>query len=82
MSKRRGDITSLTHAQHRLYLFLVALLPDVREKGSHHITHVLYDHLVGTNVFHGEEAPVVNRRLACGKNNNGTGSSKANKFFL
>ncbi len=39
MSERRGDITSLTHAQHPLYLFLVARLPDVRETGWHYLTH-------------------------------------------
>jgi hypothetical protein len=38
MSERRGNITSLTHAQHRLYLFLVALLPDVREKRRFFLT--------------------------------------------
>ena len=34
MSEKRGDITSRMHAQHRLYLFLVLLLPDVREGGD------------------------------------------------
>ena len=46
------------------HLFLVSRLPGVREDGSDHVPNVLYHHLVGPDVLHREQTPVVDGALA------------------
>ena len=67
-----GQITTLSGIQNSMFsvdpeqvggantLFFIALFTDIRKDRSDHLTHILNDHFVCTNILFGKETPIVN----------------------